>query len=323
MNKLKYFVLKHIYTIYRIFQYTPHGTLESLPLYKKIKLKIPTYDGSGQAVHPDILYGNESPHYVLTFTPYPVTNDKYENPCLLVSEDGLRFHEEFNGLNPLAPLPQTDHNDDPDIIYTNGIYSLVYLETRRPEKQHLHMLTSSDRQHWKDTVIHTEYMPLHGEKKLMVSPAQTHKSGLSYLFYILNHEKAKKPEHQIEYVIEDSSGKLNFEKTYTPFFDTLPVNPWHIDIFQDNDKWYMLITAVEQLSEKKRSYALYLATSTDLQSWIFCPKKILADCYRSTGFIRDGIMYIYYSENKPAILQAWQIGLYKIVLADFTKEEKK
>ena len=34
-------------------------------------------------------------------------------------------------------------------------------------------------------------------------------------------------------------------------------------------------------------------------------------------------MYIYYSENKPAILQAWQIGLYKIVLADFTKEEKK
>ena len=95
---------------------------------------LPTYDGSGQAVHPDIVGPEQTGGvYLMAFTPYPFTNDRFENPSVVISDDGLRFREERRGLNPLAPTPGTDHNDDPDILCAEGHYDLVYLETRRPD----------------------------------------------------------------------------------------------------------------------------------------------------------------------------------------------
>lgn len=39
-----------------------------------------TYDGSGQAVHPDIVFWKNK--YWLTITPYPYGMEEYENPCI-------------------------------------------------------------------------------------------------------------------------------------------------------------------------------------------------------------------------------------------------
>ena len=39
-----------------------------------------TYDGSNQAVHPDVTYFNGE--YWLAATPYPYGMEEYENPCL-------------------------------------------------------------------------------------------------------------------------------------------------------------------------------------------------------------------------------------------------
>lgn len=51
--------------------------------YKKEGVRdflLDTYDGGGQAVHPDIVYYNNL--YWLTITPYPYGMEEYENPCL-------------------------------------------------------------------------------------------------------------------------------------------------------------------------------------------------------------------------------------------------
>jgi len=51
----------------------------------------PTYDGSGQVVNPDVVYFPSGWHgykYWLAMTPYPNSNDDYENPSILVSNDG-------------------------------------------------------------------------------------------------------------------------------------------------------------------------------------------------------------------------------------------
>jgi hypothetical protein len=55
--------------------------------------------------------------FVLTFLPYPFAVDSFENPSIVISNDGLRFREERRGINPLVPTPETDHNDDPDILF--------------------------------------------------------------------------------------------------------------------------------------------------------------------------------------------------------------
>jgi hypothetical protein len=58
-----------------------------------IKLNIPTYDGSGQAVHPDIYYnanGWNGYYYWMAMTPYPNGDAAYENPSIIVSNDNLK-----------------------------------------------------------------------------------------------------------------------------------------------------------------------------------------------------------------------------------------
>ena len=56
----------------------------------------PTYDGSGEAVHPDILFfpnGWRGWEYWLVITPYPGDDTSKENPSILVSHDGITWRE--------------------------------------------------------------------------------------------------------------------------------------------------------------------------------------------------------------------------------------
>lgn len=91
----------------------------------------PTYDGSGQVVHPSLIdfwleYGLPSwggYRFWMAITPYPNGDDAYENPSLLVSQDGLNWSFPFGIPNPLDVKPGTrcsdpaNYNSDPDLIF--------------------------------------------------------------------------------------------------------------------------------------------------------------------------------------------------------------
>lgn len=96
-------------------------------------LTTPTYDGSGQAVHPSTIYipgGFGGYKYWMGMTPYPSGNDDYENPSLLASNDGITWVVPDGITNPLAPKP-SQHNSDTCLVFntdTNTLY-LYYNET--------------------------------------------------------------------------------------------------------------------------------------------------------------------------------------------------
>jgi len=102
----------------------PPFTLPNAPSY----LTTPTYDGSGQVVHPDILRFDvegilPKPYkYIMGITPYPGGNDVYENPMILFSSDGKIWEEgPAEPYNPIDPYPGSGkHNADPNLIYFNG-----------------------------------------------------------------------------------------------------------------------------------------------------------------------------------------------------------
>lgn len=89
----------------------------------------PSYDHSGQAVHPSLIdfkteYGMESWQgfrYWMAFTPYPNFNSSVENPSLLVSKDGFNWINPPSIQNPLEAKPQgalnTSYNSDPELIF--------------------------------------------------------------------------------------------------------------------------------------------------------------------------------------------------------------
>jgi hypothetical protein len=92
-------------------------------------LETPTYDRSGQTVHPSVIdfkteYGLESWggfRYWMALTPFPNFKSAFENPSLLVSKDGLKWNNPPGVKSPLVPKPQgvvnRNYNSDPDLVY--------------------------------------------------------------------------------------------------------------------------------------------------------------------------------------------------------------
>lgn len=297
-------ILDLIYRVnYQVTTQKPDCDLLNLPEGKFFRLNIPTYDGSGQAVHPSLLVQDDSPRFILSFTPYTDTDDMVENPSIVISDDGLNFREEKKGLNPLVPAPEKDHNDDPDLFYSKGKYGILYLETMRPKKQTLILLESTDRIHWKKCIIHEERLD-QGSGCFMLSPKYIEKDGLSYLFYV-NRDAAG--GYQIEYVTGKDIYSLDFAHRNEVTVSGLEELPWHLDILPGG---YMLLTTAKD-AEKDSRYTLRIASSRDLEQWRIKEGFALKDCYRSSGFIKDGVMYLYVSK---IFLPAWRRKRWKILL---------
>lgn len=299
--------------VYRL-QYAPTGkkTLADLRLYRKFRLDIPTYDGCGQLVHPDIFFDRSIGKYVLSFTPYPFNDDSHENPCIAVSDDGIRFREEREGLNPLARPPEKDHNDDPDISLHDGVYSLVYLETVRPDYQNIVALRSTDRLNWERKVLYRQNLA--GSGDIILSPAVIWTGEGCRCFFVMgNYGKG----HRI-LVAGPAAGLEALD-----FAGAVPVNiagipkglmPWHLDVFPDGEGGFvMLLCLVAHHKDGKGGrYFLHIVRSRNLTDWKLDPAPVLNNCYRSSGFVKDGILYIYFSSNFWG--DEWKTGLYKVKL---------
>ncbi len=300
-------VLDIIYKVnYKVMTRKACDPITNLPFGKFFRLDIPTHDGSGQAVHPSLLVRSDKPRFVLSFTPYTDTDDRVENPSVVISDDGLHFREEKKGLNPLVPAPEKDHNDDPDLFFRDGKYGIMYLETMRPEKQSLVLLESSDRIHWNKRILHQENLA-GGSGCFMLSPKYIEKDGLSWLFYV-NRDAAG--GYQIEYVTGKDIYSFDFATRNVIKIKGDRVLPWHLEIIQSDGRYIMLLTTASGL-EKDARYTLRLARSGNLTEWELDPEFALPDCYRSSGFIKDGVLYLYVSK---IFLPAWRRKRWKILL---------
>lgn len=89
-------------------------------------LTVPTYEGSGQLVHPKVLdmevelgpgmtFGGY--RYVMAFTPYPNSVDDHENPSIVASQDGDTWEVPAGLTNPITTLPaEADYHSDTHLV---------------------------------------------------------------------------------------------------------------------------------------------------------------------------------------------------------------
>jgi hypothetical protein len=130
------------------------------PLMNAAKpLITPTYDGSGEVVEPTVLYfpnGWNGHAYWMVVSPYPNIagqegKEPYENPAILVSEDGQKWDVPAGLKNPIA-LPEQgtladatgvfdDKSDQLFVYFLNDVKGAVYHES-------LLRTTSTDGIHW-------------------------------------------------------------------------------------------------------------------------------------------------------------------------------
>lgn len=124
----------------------------------------PTYDLSGEAVHPKVLYvkdGWRGYKYWMGITPYPQGDDDFENPQLLVSNDGKRFKMLSVSFRPIIrPLDALTggHYSDICLCIVNDTLEMYFrYNPARPNGAGpnnsvniVYRMTSSDGKNWSD-----------------------------------------------------------------------------------------------------------------------------------------------------------------------------
>lgn len=302
--------------------------INKLPVDTFIKIK--TYDGSWQAIHPDIIFVDDSiPTFYLTVTPYPEYNDKLENVSIYKSFDGIRFNQIKEGMNPLVPKPAYDHNADPDISYDKHKkqYNILYTEVMRPDSENLILLQSTNIIDWqKKTLLHYKlkknYLPV-------LSPSLVNTSdSSSSLFWVTKKRGNRKKEKTYIYIINVSDiENINSQKPKQIKID-LPkkFTAWHLDVFKNSGKYYMLCNGYWGRKPKwgdtsVNKYTLLVFTSSDLLNWTYqyellnCSEigdKLCKYTYRSTALIANNTIALWYSYVTSENI--WKLGFKKIKL---------
>jgi len=115
-------------------------------------LTVPTYEASGQAMHPAVLYfplGWNGKKYWMAMTPYPGNDSTYENPSLVCGDDGQTWAVPAGLTNPIVAKNGSSFNADPDIIVDqSNVMWMVYKETLLNTYDKFYALSSTDGVTW-------------------------------------------------------------------------------------------------------------------------------------------------------------------------------
>lgn len=278
-------------------------------------LTIPTYDGSGQATHPSVLYVPEKWNgyrWWMAMTPLAFFDESLENPSILASHDGTTWVVP-NGLrNPIDRATKAPYHSDPDIVIdeTDGTMYCFYRQTAGSAST-LRIRSSKDGVHWSPLTV----VDQPGQD--WVSMAVVQHQGVWHMFTahnlgsterVIAHRTAPAPLGPWSQPV---AGVLRGKGTNR--------NPWHLDVVRHDGRWLAVILDVSGMTTGTDG-KIILASSADGNEW-WCSPHILSwradswdseSLYRPSMYIYAGYAHVYYGGNR--LVQAgeprgsWWIG---------------
>ena len=286
---------------------------QSLQKYPGNPLFTPTYEKSNQAVHPDVLYfengwgndtGGHSWNYWMGVTPYPDGVDDYENPSVLVSNDGISWYVPSGLKNPINDTPYVGtHFDDPELVYDSSSNVLWYYYNDNATL--VRRQSSVDGVNWSPS----QTFDIHDSQ---LSPTIIMEGGVWYMWRV------------------DSDSSPNFIKLYnssdgiawTYVATVNAIAPdgrdlWHLDVIKYGDiYWMTLVTA--DMGTGGSNAKLFYGSSPDKISWSFWPNQIIrlgssgswedSYMYRSSSVVVGDELKVFYSARRASD-RSWHVGL--------------
>ena len=238
-------------------------------------LVVATYDGSGQAVHPDVAitpegWGTSRLH--LALTPYPYGDQSFENPSLYASADAATWIAEPGIANPIArSSPETGYLSDPALVYVPERRELWMYYRRVKLVNDVLLVRSGDGVHWSEPTP-VASAPNH----LLISPTVVHRSAGEWAMWSV---AANDGCISVRTTVERRTSRNGFAWSPPRQVD-LPVPAglmaWHIHVMwvPTEGRYWALYNAKEGTNCATR--ALYLATSEDGLSWTSYPAPLLS-----------------------------------------------
>jgi hypothetical protein len=269
-------------------------------------LTTPTYDGSGQAVEPTVLFfpgAWQGHHYWMSVSPYPKGNASFENPSILVSEDGLSWSPPAGLQNPLVK-PVQGELADATIVHDDATdeLSMYYLDEVRDQGVHWQLLrhmSSKDGTQWTPWT-----QLLEGEPYPLESPAIV-KTGNAFLMWTV--EIAPQGcSATTSHVLERSSADgIHWTEPAVAGITIPGYVVWHLNVTQVGQTGRLLaaVTAFRQ-GVSCNSTVLFLAY-TEKGSWVTVPRPILtpapAPAWDDHSIYRSSFLY----DEAQSRLRAW------------------
>ena len=269
--------------------------------FSPIRLK--NYLGNTQNVHPKVLYiedGFGGHKYWMAYTPYPNSNDAYENPCVAYSDDGYNWTNISE--NPLDDPDGNGYNSDTHLVLNGTTLECWYRYTgptnQNPRVETIYRRTSSDGITWGAEEI--LYSNTSGNYAQLLSPSVFIENNKYCIWVVYS--------GRIDYYEAPLSTPTQWTLVRSIHFTItdggISVTPWHIDVIKDGNTYVMLIMCRNGTSISNNACSLFISTSLDNVTYSN-PVKVVGGAdnwdkymYRSSIVKVDNTYRIYYSATK-------------------------
>lgn len=270
-------------------------------------LSIVTYDGSGQAVHPDFVRlpsswsGNP---FRLVATPYPGGDAAYENPSLFTGRSGTEWAVPQGVTNPIEHPGMGGYLSDPDMLYDPDANELRIYYRRVTGENEIWMTRSSNAVAWSEPVL-TVSAPNH----LIVSPTIVRRSATEWLMWSVNAGPIGCGSATTTVELRRSSDGIRWSDPQAASLSDPDGFPWHIDVEWIPSRGEYWAVYPVKAAGGCTTDRLRFATSADGLHWTSYPAPVLLRgasdelrdiVYRSTiDFDADaGVVTLWYSGAK-------------------------
>lgn len=300
--------------------------LKALSL-RPLHLKSP--EGADEPYHPSVLYFKNrfcDYHYWMAFTPFPKNrppySDRWEYPCILVSNDGVSWQESAKGVNPLDDLTDMevenrDFFSDVSLVYRSDLNRLEcwYRKSKNIKgsyETNILRKISTDGIHWstREALIDLQdQSTIDFEVGKMVRSQAVIFTDNKYNMWYVDKMPFSEEVRNICYSASDDG--LNWSKKFICSLDR-PINPWHMDIILANNEYVLTVYSLDNSitlwksldgCEFKYMREVLGAEKTMKKLFLFCNESL----YKSCLVKNDEGYYMYVSGMNS---QESNVGLY-------------
>jgi hypothetical protein len=236
-------------------------------------LPVVTYDGSGQAVHPDFVRlpsAWSGDPYRLVATPYPGGDAAYENPSLFTGSTLTSWVVPASVVNPLENPRGSGYLSDPDINYDPDAGELRIYYRRVTTQNEIWMIRSSDGVVWTAPVLSVA-----AANHFIVSPTIVRRSATRWLMWSVNSGVIGCGASSTSVELRRSADGVRWSAPEKVAISDPDGFPWHIDVEwipSRNEYWAVYPVKVAGSCTTDR---LRFATSADGVRWTTYPAPIL------------------------------------------------
>lgn len=235
-------------------------------------LVTPTFDGSGQGMHPGVIEFAAPWHgykYWMSMTPYPNNNFYLEDPSILASNDGLNWQVPPGVTEPVATSVGI-HTFDSDLFYDSASDQIwLYWMDGGADGLHLWRKTSSNGVDW---TVPQDLLKLPAYQ--ILSPA-VEKTPTGYALWSVNSGSLGCSATQTTVELRTSMDGISWTAPQTVNLNQPGYHVWHLDVtfVPSKNEYWAVYAAYPQASCGTTS--LFLARSSDGINWTTYPNPLL------------------------------------------------